>query len=83
MKLLSAFSKFLVAERLFEDLNSRKMAYEEGNFAQVDVEKSSQGVEQPKAIFSNSYIEEWVYFLPGSSHAQIMNSNILKDAYNF
>lgn len=60
------------------------MAQEEGKMiAQVDVEESSQATEQAKPKLASLYVEEWVYFLLGSSHAQNMNTHIFKDAYSF
>ena len=51
------------------------MTYEEGKvIAQVNVEEAAQGVEQPKTKLASLYVEEWVYFLRGSSHAQTIIS---------
>lgn len=60
------------------------MEEEEGAFiSQDEIEEAPLGSSQAKAKSQIPYVDEWVYFLHGSSNAQGANSHEIKDPYNF
>lgn len=60
------------------------MAQEEGKLiAQVEFEEVPASAMKTKTKRSSQFVNEWVYFLLGSSNAKSTNSYVLKDPYSF